>query len=489
MRRAWRALTAPVGFPTLALLLLMLALLMTAFRLDTVQPDTWWALRAGKDMWHTGKVPHTDTYSFTAYGRPWPDHEWLWQVIAYGLYHVGDLLLLSVINGIVAVVAVALARPSGRVTWVDVVVLAPAVSIVSLAWSVRPQVVGLLMLALLVRMLQAGRWRTVVLVMLLWANLHGSAVYGGLILVAATAAAAAGWAFGGRRAHQARRARALALTTLASAAATLINPMGYGLWKYVATASSRPGQKSIAEWRPSWDVPLGTTIWLWVWCGLVVLVVVVRWRRLRRWPVVLDVAATAVIAPLALTAVRNIGALGIVSIPLLIRLLRPDGTGGPEGADRPDRPGGVLPGGRVLLAVATAAVAAAAALGFRQDTNNLGWHPMSPEAARAIAACPRNVYTTYNTGAYLTWFTPSVKVFIDNRQDPYPKSVIDLGGITPQSAWQTAFAKYHIQCAALSYIDAPELVTLGVFGHWTAQYADNSWVVFTKPGLTLRAPQ
>lgn len=51
--------------------------------------DTYWHLRAGQEIWRTLHVPRVDSYSYTAAGRVWPDHEWLWQALSYALYRGG----------------------------------------------------------------------------------------------------------------------------------------------------------------------------------------------------------------------------------------------------------------------------------------------------------------------------------------------------------------------------------------------------------------
>ncbi|MFT4264313.1 MAG: hypothetical protein QM572_13080 [Nocardioides sp.] len=470
-------------FPALTLFLLLGAIFTVALRLDTVQGDTWWALRAGQDMWHSHRVITTDTYSYTAYGDPWPDHSWLYQVILYALYKVGGFPLVSVVMAAVATLSIAVARPRGRVTWADVVAITPVIALVSLNFAIRPQVVSLLMLAVVIRLLHAERWRSVVLVMLVWANLHGGVVLGGLVLAGATVAGLVSWLVAWRRGPagevRGRRARflRLALTTVASAAVTLVNPMGWGLWRYVATSSSRPGQEWIAEWQPSWTAPW-VTLWFWVWCGVLTVALLFRWRRLLDWPVLLGLCTSLAMAPLAWTALRNISAFGIVTLPLLVVLLRRRQPFGPEPAVRP---GSVLPGGRAMVAIAAVAVVASSVHTLGAPAA-LGWTPMSPAIARAIEACPGRVFTTYNSGAYLIWFTPEKKVFVDNRQDPYDAETLQFG--VGAGDWTSVFKKYGITCAALSLTSDPmQVVQLGALAGWPVLLADDQWVILRDPSL------
>jgi hypothetical protein len=43
--------------------------------LSPVQSDTWWLLRAGQEIWLQHHIPLTDSYSHTAAGLYWPNHE------------------------------------------------------------------------------------------------------------------------------------------------------------------------------------------------------------------------------------------------------------------------------------------------------------------------------------------------------------------------------------------------------------------------------
>ena len=78
-------------------------------------------------------------------------------------------------------------------------------------WSLRPQVLTLLGLAVLARLLVRERFRFVPILFLVWANAHGGVVLGELVLVAAWATAALRW-WRWRAPEDGRRLRALSLT-------------------------------------------------------------------------------------------------------------------------------------------------------------------------------------------------------------------------------------------------------------------------------------
>lgn len=65
---AWLGLAVP----------LIVGLALAAHTLSDL--DIWLHDRAGRDLLATGRLPRQNTYSFTAPGQAWVDHEWLYQV-------------------------------------------------------------------------------------------------------------------------------------------------------------------------------------------------------------------------------------------------------------------------------------------------------------------------------------------------------------------------------------------------------------------------
>ena len=65
-------------------IVLALGLFAIAAR-GVTDPDVWWHLRTGQLILHDHAVPHTDPFSFTRFGQPWVNHEWLSDLLLYGL--------------------------------------------------------------------------------------------------------------------------------------------------------------------------------------------------------------------------------------------------------------------------------------------------------------------------------------------------------------------------------------------------------------------
>ncbi len=467
----WRRGLSPT-FADLRVVLLFVAVAATAC-LMPAQADTYWHLRAGQDLFATGHVPLVDAYSHTARGLPWPNHEWLWQALSYGLYRVGGMPLLVAVGAAVATlagfVAYRLMRAHPSVNFVLALVGFPLASVV---WALRPQVVSLLFLVLLVHLIVAERFRWIPFLFVVWANLHGAVALGGVVLATATAVA---W-FGDRK-----RFGRLAILTVVSGALTAVTPMGTGLWTFIGESMARSRQNQIMEWLPSY--PKGPIeIAFWLAAVLLVVLVFLRWRRLDSWNDRVVVAVALILLPLAARAVRNISPFLLLWMPAMSRLIGPD-------VRLPRLPGGPRPPSdehpRLNLAIAGLFVAggiAAVAMCWVAPIERLGWRPVSPGAVAAVSACPGPLYNRYNEGGYLIWFTPRVPVFIDSRQDPYPADLLTAHTTAEQTGdYRDLFTRHGIACAALPPV-SPVAKRLSADG-WKETYRDDTWVVLNPAGL------
>src|SRR5947209_6459516 len=107
-------------------------------------PDVWWHLRNGQLILNSG-IPHTDIYSFTAYGRTWLVQEWLTEIAMYLVksalgYGVLSLLfgLLQAVGGLLVYLLIRRAG-AGRLT--ALMLLMVYAVFASPSWGVRVQVV------------------------------------------------------------------------------------------------------------------------------------------------------------------------------------------------------------------------------------------------------------------------------------------------------------------------------------------------------------
>jgi hypothetical protein len=468
-----------LSFEQMVVGLLFTAIACTAC-LMPAQSDTYWHLRAGEDIWRTFAVPLVDTYSYTAAGRFWPNHEWLWQAASFGVHRVGGFPLLVLLGAAMvtaACVGVYRLMVGSPLRRFGLMVLGMPLS--ASVWALRPQIVSLGLLTLLLTLIVHERYRWMPLLFVLWANVHGGVALGGAVLAAITIVTVVRAHAGDAQAR--RRARALVVVTPLCAVATLLTPLGFRLWSFILESPLRSREVQINEWMPSYPTaPLEIAFWI---IALAFLVLIgKRWRELRSWPDVALVVAAAALLPLAARAGRNIAPFIFAVLPAGSRLLGADfrfkrpwprSPGAHVNADRPTL-------NLIIFWVFALVGAGVIATAWATSLPRLGWHPVSDGALAAVRACPDRLYNQYGEGGFLIWWAREKRVFLDSRQDPYPPElVLEARDIEARGAYGPTFSRYGIQCAFLPR-DSVMRRRLGAAG-WRTRFSDETWAILEAP--------
>jgi hypothetical protein len=461
----------------LALVLFFLTIVLAA-ALSPMASDTWWQLRAGADMWASGRVLLTDTYSHTAYGTFWPNHEWLAQVIFYGLYKVGGLPLLSLFAAAVIVGAWAVTwRLADGPVLQRFLVLLPALVPASEHWAPRPHAFSLLFLPLAVLLVTKRRYFWLVPLFWLWANCHGGVLLGLVVVAAALAAAVF---------HEPKELTRIGLAFTGCLAAVTMTPLGVSFWVEIPKSLSRIRQYPLDEWLAPrlTELPLAP-FWVIaaVFCGLIVMRVSGTFsasastEKVPDTPLSRDLAILClpalVMLPLALSAVRNVGPFLMLAAPAVSSLM-PRVTALTD-RRRQNRP--VL--NLALMGFACLAAAIMIAAAYRLQIPHLQWTPLPKASLAALEGCPDNLYNRYDEGGYLIWFQPTRRVFLDGRQDPFqPGLVLDQIRIETSGDYASTFSRHGIRCAYLP-VTSPIVARLSASG-WSTRFRDSAWVVLAQ---------
>lgn len=152
-----------------------------------IDGDTNWHVAAGRWILQHRLVPHTDPFSYTFAGKPWVAHEWGSEVLMtlawYAAGWSGVVLLIGAAAGLAyAMIAAELRLWMGPVG--QAVGLALSFACLQPFLFARPHIVALPVMVFWTRCLLAarreGRAPTLALapLMLLWANLHASFIFG-----------------------------------------------------------------------------------------------------------------------------------------------------------------------------------------------------------------------------------------------------------------------------------------------------------------------
>jgi hypothetical protein len=264
---------------------LALAVLLPAFA-ATIAPlptgDLAYQLRAGELMLASGAVLRADPFTFTAFGDPWLNQQWgtgVLVALVHGALGWGGLalmraLMIALVTGLILVGCRAELdrRRAGYLTLAGFLL-----GIGSLA--LRAQLFGIVCFAALVAILalRGQRPRAVwllPLVVLAWANLHGS-----FFLAPLAIGLAALDDIVRRRPGRGRILVVLAASTVA----TCVTPFGPEVWRYaVGLSTNATVSRLISEWQRT--SPLSLLGVLYYGSVVAAAYVVVRARR-RGWTI------------------------------------------------------------------------------------------------------------------------------------------------------------------------------------------------------------
>jgi len=450
--------------------LLGAVLILTVFivcGLTPMQTDTWWQLRAGQDMWASKRVLLTDVYSYTAYGSFWPNHEWLSELIFYGMYRAGGLPLLTLFTA-------GLIAGGWALTWCltsghpRAMFGCTFLALVSAAgwWEPRPHAFSLLLIIATVALLARSAYRWLPPVFLLWANCHGGVLLGFVVL---------GTGLFVQTLMDPRNWRRAMLVLVGCLVAATLTPLGISFWTEIPKSLYRINLYPLDEWRRP-RLSDATLVPFWI-IGLVFCWSLLRYGRRRlglmtKQDVTLCGCAL-VLLPMACMAVRNVGPFLMVAIPALGSLIPAPPAG--HGIDR-SKPVVNL----VLMCVAAVLVVSTLRWAYSNRIPRLQWSPVPPAAVAALQHCPDNLYNRYDEGGYLLWFAQDRKVFLDGRQDPYPPALVleHIQMETGKAQHDDVFSRYAIHCAYLPTTSptASHLASVG----WKSLYNDARWVVLTN---------
>jgi len=456
---------------------------------SVTDPDVWWHLRTGQLILESHKIPHGDPFSFSKSGQPWIDHEWLAQLLIYGLYRLAGWggLIAAFAAIIASAYLIVFLRSSGRPYVAGVVTAWGAVASIP-CWGVRPQMLTLLLASVLLWILERSEqhpralWWTPLL-MLLWVNLHAGYALGLGFVVLFLVGDALDAAFVHGAKPLAPRLRHLALAAAACIAVVPMNPYGARLYRYpLETLRSRTMQAYISEWHsPNFHQGRYLPLLLIILATLLVPALLPRCLRAR------DLLLLSITMYAALRSARHIPLYVLIAVPLLCRALQAllEESGKSKlfaGAASLTRTKVVINAG--LLAAFL--IFTGLRLNFvirRQPTSEAHEFPTAAALFLARTQPPGPLLNHYNWGGYFIWrLHPGYPVFIDGRADLYGDAFMDQFFATYSlsgRSWRAPLEKWGIRTVVLPP-DAPLVAALKTMPEWKEVFADSQATILTK---------
>lgn len=449
---------------TFALFAALAAFALAAFSPGVLNDgDTYWHIRAGEWMLAHHAVLRTDIFSYTNAGHPWHTAEWLSEIFLALAFDAGGWA------GVHLLTAIAAGATAGIVGWFvrSRLDFTPAVLLTVLGLAcvtgsllARPHILTWPLLAawtvglVIAREKERSPGWWLILLMPLWANLHGGFAFG-LALAGGFAVEAV--------IDSPRRARTVCTWGLFIALATvsaLLTPFGVSGLVFPLKLNAMHGLAHIGEWQASDFSTLSPfTIALLALLGFgllgkvklpagrLLLLLVLVWLAAAhgRHQMLLGICAPLMLAP---TLARQWPAK--------------------------DEAGSSMFAGLAVFLIAIATVARLMLPVARSDD------AVTP--ATALAHVPRFVRETpvlndYSFGGYLIW--NGIKTFIDSRADLHGDIFLsNYADITApdQDALAAALTYYHVRWTIFA-ANAPVVKLLDATPGWHRYYADKVAVV------------
>ncbi|EKD63052.1 MAG: hypothetical protein ACD_51C00355G0003 [uncultured bacterium] len=247
----------------------VLIIAFLAFK-PTDDPDFGWHIKTGEQIIERAEVPRTDWFTHSSPDFKWVDHEWTTNVLMFGLYRLGGPFLLSVIScALILYIFVFLAPKTLEKKFpIEQRFIFGTIGIAAVTFfvGVRPQILALIGIALvfiIVNRLKQNPGTKLIyflpVIMIAWANMHASFVAAFVILaiflIFESAKRNTIENLGENQFAENRNTltfpsiKKLFVLTIASAAATLINPYTYRIYEEIyRTATDSYGTREINEW-------------------------------------------------------------------------------------------------------------------------------------------------------------------------------------------------------------------------------------------------
>jgi len=397
-----------------AVLILSALCLLGLFSTEAEDTDFWWHLKTGQYIVQQHALPFPDPFAYTTAMNPlaYPGeeqvrhfnltHEWLAQVMMYGVYSVGGLPAIVLVRAIIlaglcTLVGLLAATRTGNFY----VGIAAAFATASLAHWVavdRPMIVTFLLVAVFITLLEFRRalW-LLPLLALIWANCHGGFFLAWVVLLAYCAET---FNFVRSRAMSANDRWRMWLVTACAIVASGLNPSGFGVVSTLLRYRQSPMTANLIEWHPPylWGAPYAFDVLLYA----AAVALIVSWRKV--W--LTDWLLFAAFATAALLAFRNIMLVGLLA-PILIATYFPTRFR----FRMPRLAAWAVP---PLLCIGLATGVARGS--FFQLRGAMWKFPVGAADYLLANHVPGPLFNTYEHGGYLIWrLWPQYQVFIDGR--------------------------------------------------------------------------
>ncbi|SFB33278.1 hypothetical protein SAMN04515620_14417 [Collimonas sp. OK607] len=479
--------------------------LLLLFIQPLIDPDYFWHLKTGEYILSHHALPAGDIFSFTRFGQPWVLHEWLFEVVLYGMFAwLGPLgvKLLTVTFAMSALgIVFVLTRRIAQSTAVASVLMFIAALPFAGGLAPRPQLITYCCFAIFLFVLLTHKYynagRSLLLLpflMVIWVNAHGGYLIGIALVGLFTSSEWINYWMGHARTRQ-QKQRLVWLTQVvcATTLASLINPGFLAHWLYPFQVLGMAANDLIQEWQSPNFHDFGPKAYL-----MLVLIFILSYSFASRKPDITEVLIPAFFIVMGFLATRHIPVAVLAVVPF-IALALSRGTIATISASwhrsslaswytkwlgsSKELGQGEFVLNWIVLAIFTTSLVAYAPTYHSNDKEKVN-EVLPVNAANFVAAngITGNMFNNYGEGGYLIYrLSPALKVFIDGRADIYgDKFLTDFLDIYSGKAnWKEKFDRLSIDFAIVGK-DAPIRQLLLAEGSFKEVYFDQHHSVLLR---------
>jgi hypothetical protein len=442
----------------------------------TAPNDFWWHLKAG-ELVATSGIPTTNLFAWTLPAdHPYIYQSWLGEWLFYALFHIGGLPMTIFARNILGAAAFAMVAWEARLrsdSWrlgALAALLAAAMTINNLNartqnWSWLPFMATLMILGGYAAGRLGPRWLiSLPLLMVFWVNAHGAFVLGLLVAGAFVAGETLRRLLRHPRALGWLQLRWLYLAAAGMLAATLINPLGVGVFGYVASLlGDKAIQGLINEWQPPDPRSLAGSMFFFS-----VLALMASFALARRRPTITDVLLICGLAWQAFTGARSVVWFGMAAMPIVAQsLAAPRAVFSIEGVTAPRTRGGSAANLLLALLLAASFVVLQPWLKpllplpapYRAIFADVPGGPQLFSADTPVAAvdelrarpCDGPIFNEMGYGSYMAWaLYPAAQSFIDPRIELFSLNLWqDYAAISRGQGALPSLDRYGVACVFL----------------------------------------
>ncbi len=449
-------------------------------------PDIWWHLRNAQDQLHSQSFIRADSYSFTARGAPWIDHEWLAEIPFYvgwrlggptGLYAVTVTAIEAIFLGVLY-----LSWHRSRSWTASLCVSLVAALLATVSFGPRTLLFGWLCLVVELLLLEhvSSHPRLIFLLpplFALWINLHGSWLIGMVVFLVFSLGGLVEVSVGSikNKAFDPSQRKRLLVSGLLSFGCLFLNPYGWRLLAYPFNLAyaQKLNIENVEEWKTlDFHSPRGRILL----CCLAVVFVAQLLRR-QMWTLC-DLGFLAIGVYAAVNYSRFLFLAGLLVLPLTAALL--------VKAPLPDIEEQAR-GGRPWLNAAMLFFLSALVARHLPDTRRIetsgGAFPMQASRYLSDFQPQGKVFNDFLWGGFLIWHTPQIPVLIDSRIDIFEYRGVfrDYLDAIRLKGTLALLDKYNIRYVIFQS-DTPLVYFLEHTSGWKIDYQDVTTTVLERSG-------